>query len=183
MTFGLNKRRPRQILSRSLRWRLTRDPFFMSGIVTSDESWVNAYGPMTSRHNGRGLHLHGRRRHMAEPHSSCMSFIYLLIFWHLRDCASRIHPHTQCQTINRVFYCNVLKHLWENIQRMWPNAKNWTLIDNLFWHRALLVHEFRTRNNILSLLYPTSPDSSRLPCFPPRWKHGSKVAVLIPLTC
>jgi hypothetical protein len=69
----------------------------------------------------------------------------------------------QGQFVNTKFYCEVLRHFRENIRRKRPDlwhAKNWILHDdNAHCHRALLVREFLTNHNMLSLPHPLySPD-------------------------
>jgi transposase len=71
------------------------------------------------------------------------------------------------QTVNAEFYCNVLRHLREDIQRKQPELwrmGNWTHHDdNAPSHRALVTREFLTHNSIITLLHPPySPDLA--PC-------------------
>jgi histone-lysine N-methyltransferase SETMAR len=71
----------------------------------------------------------------------------------------------QGQTVNKKFYCEVLRRLRENIRRKRSDpwrAKNWILHDdNAPCHRALIVREFLANHNMLSLPHPPySPDLS-----------------------
>ena len=70
----------------------------------------------------------------------------------------------QGQTVNKEFYCDVLRRLGENIRRkradLW-RAQKWILHDdNAPCHRALLVREFLAKHNTPSLPHP--PYSSDL---------------------
>ena len=71
------------------------------------------------------------------------------------------------QNVNAQFYCNVLRHLREDVRRKWPelwHAGNWLLHDDdAPSHRALVTSEFLTHNSIITLLHPPySPDLA--PC-------------------
>jgi len=69
------------------------------------------------------------------------------------------------QTIHDVekFYCEVLRGLRENVRRkppeMWKNGE-WLLHhDNVPTHTSLVVREFLTRNNMITVPHPAySPD-------------------------
>jgi histone-lysine N-methyltransferase SETMAR len=93
-------------------------------------------------------------------HSSTKTM--LIVFFDIRGIVHREFV-PQGQTINKKFYCEVLRHLRENIRRkrsdLW-RAKNWILHDdNAPCHRALLVCEFLANHNTLSLPHPPySPD-------------------------
>jgi histone-lysine N-methyltransferase SETMAR len=86
----------------------------------------------------------------------------LFVFFDIRGIVHREFV-PQCQTVNKKFYCEVLRRLRENIRRkrsdLW-RAKNWILHDdNAPCHRALLVREFLAKRNMLSLPHPPySPD-------------------------
>jgi histone-lysine N-methyltransferase SETMAR len=86
----------------------------------------------------------------------------LIVFFDIRGIVHREFV-PQGQTVNKKFYCEVLRRLRENIRRkrtdLWQ-AKNWILHDdNALCHQALLVHEFLANHNMLSLLHPPySPD-------------------------
>jgi histone-lysine N-methyltransferase SETMAR len=71
------------------------------------------------------------------------------------------------RTVNAEFYCNVLRHLREDIQRKRPelwHTGNWMLHDdNAPSHRALITREFLTHDSIITL--PHLPYSRDLtPC-------------------
>ena len=94
---------------------------------------------------------------------SCSSMkSMLIIFFDIRSIIHREFLH-QGQTVNKEFYCDVLRRLRENIRRKRPDlwrAQNWILHDdNAPCHRALLVREFLAQSNTLSLPHPPySPD-------------------------
>jgi histone-lysine N-methyltransferase SETMAR len=71
------------------------------------------------------------------------------------------------QTVNAEFYCNVLRHLREEIWRKRPaqwGVGNWLLHDdNEPSHRSLITCEFLAHNSIITLPHPPySPDLA--PC-------------------
>jgi transposase len=73
----------------------------------------------------------------------------------------------QGQTVNAQFYCNVLRHLREDIRRKRPElwrAGNWLLHDdNAPSHRALTTCEFLAHNSSITCPHPPySPDLT--PC-------------------
>jgi hypothetical protein len=86
----------------------------------------------------------------------------LIVFFDIR---SIVHCEflSQGQIVNTKFYCEVLRRLRENVWRkrsdLW-RVKNWILHDDdAPCHRALLVHEFLAKHNMLSLPHlPYSPD-------------------------
>jgi hypothetical protein len=73
----------------------------------------------------------------------------------------------QGQTVNATFYVEVLKRLPERMQRVRPELwaeKNWILHhDNALSHLALIVREFFTKNDMMTMDHPSySPDL--VPC-------------------
>jgi hypothetical protein len=87
----------------------------------------------------------------------------LIVFFDIRGIVyHEFVPH--CQTVNKNFYCEVLRCLRENVRRKRSDlchAKNWILHDdNAPCHQALLAREFLASHNMLSLPHP--PYSSDL---------------------
>jgi len=71
------------------------------------------------------------------------------------------------QTVNRKFYCEVLRRLRENVRRkrpeMWKNGNLLLHHDNAPAHTSLVVREFLTKNNVTTVPHPAySPDLA--PC-------------------
>jgi histone-lysine N-methyltransferase SETMAR len=86
----------------------------------------------------------------------------LIVFFDIRGIVHRKFV-PQGHTVNKKFYCEVLRRLRENIWRkrsdLW-RTKNWILHDdNAPCHLALLVREFLANHNMLLLPHPPySPD-------------------------
>jgi hypothetical protein len=60
-------------------------------------------------------------------------------------------------TVNCDFYCDVLRHLRENVQRKRPDLlcnRNWLHHDNTHTHMSLKTTEFVTNNNMVIIPYP-----------------------------
>ena len=146
---------------KELRQSASEDPSLMSRIITGDESWVYGYDPETKQQSSQWKSPSSPRPQMArQSRSSAKSM--LIIFFDIRGV---VHQEflPQGRTVNKEFYCDVLRRLRENIRRKRPNlwhAKNWILHDdNAPCHRALLVREFLAKNNTPSLPHPPySPD-------------------------
>jgi hypothetical protein len=58
----------------------------------------------------------------------------------------------ECQTVTSTYYCDVLRQLHENVQRLYPELwqqKNWLLPhDNAPSHTSFLTREFLAKTNI-----------------------------------
>lgn len=69
-----------------------------------------------------------------------------------------VHSQFFRQAVNREFYCNVLRHLKEDVWRKRPDlwcVKNWLFHhDNAPCHRSLLTRDFLAKTNIVSLSNP-----------------------------
>jgi len=90
----------------------------------------------------------------------------LIVFFDIRGIV-RHEFVPEGQTVNAKFYCNVLRHLREDIRRKRPElwcAGNWLLHDdNAPSHRALVTREFLAHKGIITLPHPPcSPDLA--PC-------------------
>jgi histone-lysine N-methyltransferase SETMAR len=126
-----------------------------------DESWVYGYDPETKWQSSQWKSPSSPRPKKVRMSRSSTKTMLIVFF----DICSIVHRKfvPQGQTVNKKFYCEVLRHLRENIRRkrsdLWC-AKNWILHnDNAPCHRALLVREFLTNHNMLPLPHPPySPD-------------------------
>ena len=124
---------------------------------------AGSMGMIPSLCNGRAQDPQDqRRRGSATPRPRACSSCFF-------DIRGIVHHEyaPEGQTVNAGFYCNVLRHLREDIRRKRPElwcACNWLLHDdNAPSHHALVTCEFLTHNSIITLLHlPYSPDLA--PC-------------------
>lgn len=144
-----------------LRQRASEDDSLLSRIITGDESWVYAYDPETKQQSSQWKSPSSPRPQKARQSRSSLKTM-LIIFFDIRGIVHREFL-PEGQTVNKEFYCNILRRLRENVRRkradLW-RAGNWLLHDdNAPCHRALLVREFLARNTMATLPHPPySPD-------------------------
>ena len=140
------------------------DPFFSCCFITRDKSWVYGYDPETKQQSSQWKSPGSPRPKVRQSHRATKS--KLIMF---SDNRGIVHLEfaPEGQTVNANFYCNVLRHLREDIRQKQPElwrAGNWLLHDdNAPAHRALVTREFLAHNGIITLPHP--PYSSDLaPC-------------------
>jgi len=141
------------------------DPTFMSRVITGDESWVYGYDPETKQQSSQWKSPGSPRlKKVRQSRSATKSM--LIVFFDIRGI---VHHEfvPEAQTVTAEFYCNVLRHLREDIRQKRPElwcAGNWLLHDdNAPSHRALVTHEFLAHKGIITLPHPPySPDLA--PC-------------------
>jgi transposase len=136
-----------------LRQTASDDATFLSRVITGGESWIYGYDPKTKQQSSQ-----------CKMRSEVKSM--LIIFY---DIKGIVHKEFVLagQTVNSVFYCDVLQRLHENMQRLRPELcrqKNWLLHhDNAPSHTSFFTREFLTKNNMTVVPHPPySPDLA--PC-------------------
>jgi histone-lysine N-methyltransferase SETMAR len=95
--------------------RAADNPSFMSRIITGDESWVYGYDPETKRQSSQWKSPSSPRPKKARMSCSSMKTMFIVFF----DIRGIVHREfvPQGQTVNKTFYCEVLRRLRENIRR------------------------------------------------------------------
>jgi hypothetical protein len=115
---------------------------------------------INNRRSGRA-HNHQEQKKVEQVQSSTKSML-TVFFFDVKGIVRRefVPPNT---TVNSDFYCDVLRHLRENVRRkrpeLWRNH-NWLLHhDNAPAHTSLRATEFVTSNNMVITPHPPySPD-------------------------
>jgi hypothetical protein len=100
-----------------LREKANEDPTFICRITTGDESWISGYDPETNN-NRRS----GRAHNHQEQKSCCRSGVQQracsLYFFEVKWIAQRELVHSNIMsTVNSDFYCEVFRHLRENVRQ------------------------------------------------------------------
>lgn len=139
------------------------DPTLLDRIITGDESWFFQYDPETKRQSQQWLSPNTPRPKKARMSKSKVKTMLITFF----DRRGIVHKEfvPPGQTVNQVFYRQVLDRLRKRVNRVRPDiAKNWILHhDNAPCHTAFSVTEFLTSKNIPVFPQPPySPDMS--PC-------------------
>jgi hypothetical protein len=137
------------------------DPNFISTIITGDESWVYGYDPGTKQQSSQWKTPSPQRPKKARQVRSNVKSRLICLF----DTEGIVHKEfvPSGQTVNRNFYCNVLRRLKENVWGKrpvkWQN-NSWALHhDNAPALTSLLVRQFLTSTKMTVISHPPySPD-------------------------
>ncbi|KAL4090659.1 hypothetical protein QTP88_025453 [Uroleucon formosanum] len=141
------------------------DPNFIKNIVTGDETWVYGYDPETKAQSSQWKTKFSPRPKKARQVRSSVKTMLIVFF----DIEGIVHyefvPHGQ--TVNQVFYKDVLMRLREKIRKKRPEkwrTETWFLHhDNAPAHSALSIREFLADKKIPVVPHPPySPDLA--PC-------------------
>ncbi|KAL4131595.1 hypothetical protein QTP88_008888 [Uroleucon formosanum] len=141
------------------------DPNFIKNIVTGDETWVYGYDPETKAQSSQWKTKFSPRPKKARQVRSSVKTMLIVFF----DIEGIVHyefvPHGQ--TVNQVFYKDVLMRLREKIRKKCPEkwrTETWFLHhDNAPAHSALSIREFLADKKIPVVPHPPySPDLA--PC-------------------
>ncbi|KAL4090154.1 hypothetical protein QTP88_025053 [Uroleucon formosanum] len=141
------------------------DPNFIKNIVTGDETWVYGYDPETKAQSSQWKTKFSPRPKKARKVRSSVKTMLIVFF----DIEGIVHyefvPHGQ--TVNQVFYKDVLMRLREKIRKKRPEkwrTETWFLHhDNAPAHSALSIREFLADKKIPVVPHPPySPDLA--PC-------------------
>lgn len=148
-----------------LKNRVTNDPNFIKSIITGDETWVYGYDPETKVQSSQWKSANSPRPKKCRQVRSSIKVMLIVFF----DFYGLVHYEfvPKGQTVNQVFYKQVLERLREKVRRKRPEAwksKSWILHhDNAPAHSALSVREFLASKNIPVVPHPPySPDLA--PC-------------------
>lgn len=148
-------------ICQDLRQRVANDPSFLAKIVTGDETWVYSYDPETKQQSSQWKSPSSPRLKKARQSRSSKKIMLIIFF----DSHGIVHQEfvPQGQTVNKVFYCEVLRRLREKMRKKRQNlwrAGDWILHDdNAPCHRALVVREFLAQHKMSTLPHPPySPD-------------------------
>lgn len=91
------------------------DPEFSDRMITGDEMWISEYDP-ESKHQSSEWHTTEFPRLKKARMSKSRIKAMLIVFFDRRGVIhSEIVPQTQ--TVNKVFYCEVLKRLHTKVRR------------------------------------------------------------------
>jgi histone-lysine N-methyltransferase SETMAR len=105
----------RVAVCQDLRERAADNPSLMFRIITGDESWVYGYDPETEQQLSQWKSPSSPRPKKARMSRSSTKTMLIVFF----DICGIVHCEfvPQGQTVNKKFYCEVLRHLRENIRR------------------------------------------------------------------
>ena len=105
----------RVAICQELRRRALDDSTFMSRVITGDESWVYGYYPETKQQSSQWKSPGSPRPTKARQSRNATKSMLIVFF----DIRGIVHHEfaSEGQTVNAGFYCNVLRHLWEDIRR------------------------------------------------------------------
>jgi len=139
------------------------DPNLLDRVITGDESWFIHYDPETYRQRQQWLSPEAPRPKKVRMSESKVKTMMICFF----DSKGMVHKEfvPSGQTINNVFYRNVLERLHKKVLKVRPEiAKTWVLHhDNTLCHTAFNVSQFLASKGIATLPQPPySPDMS--PC-------------------
>ena len=148
----------RQKICQDLLGRLEIETIFLHKVITGDESWVSDYDPETKRQSEE-WHTKSscpKKARMSRSRVKTMIIVYF-------DSRGIVHKEfvPPGQTVNHVFYKDVLERLWKQVQRVRRDiADDWVLQhSNTPANTALSIREFLEKKNIPVLPHPPySPD-------------------------
>jgi len=125
-------------------------------VITGDETWVYQHDPETKRQSAQWKTANSPRPKMFRQSKSRVK-IMLLTFFDIRGIVHYEFVPTG-QTVNQVYYLEVLGRLREKVRRKRPEIfanNSWILHhDNALAHTALSVREFLATKQITVLEHP-----------------------------
>lgn len=150
-------------IAQDLLEQVESDPTLLDRVITGDESWFFQYDPETKRQSQQWLSPGAPRPKKARMSKSKVKTMLICFF----DSKGVVHKEfvPPGQTVNQVFYRDVLERLRKRVLRVRPEiAKTWVLHhDNAPCHTAFSVSQFLVSKGIATLPQPPySPDMS--PC-------------------
>ena len=126
------------------------NPSFLLNVITGDETWVCAYDLETKTQSSQWKSLRSPWLKKARQVKSNIKSMLICFF----DQKGIVHKEfvPPGQTVKAALYVKVLKRLWEDVWRKWPDQwRNNTWLfhhDNAPAHAALLTRLFLTDNNM-----------------------------------
>lgn len=141
---------------------IENDPDFLNSVVTGDESWMFEYDPETKRQSSEWHTKSSPRPKKARMSKSRIKSMLIVFF----DVRGIVHFEfvPPGQTVNAVFYLEVLKRLKRRVARVRTDVQAVKLHhDNAPSHSAFIVTNFLARSNTPVVPQPPySPDLA--PC-------------------
>jgi len=140
---------------------LERQDDILGHVITGDETWVYQYDPETKRQSVQWKTANSPRPKKFRQSKSRVRTM-LLTFFDIRGIVHYEFVPTG-QTVNQVYYLEVLERLHEKVRRKWSELfaiNSWILHhDNASAQTALSVREFLATKQITVLEHPAySPD-------------------------
>ena len=135
---------------------MDRQDDILGRVITGDETWDYQYDPETKRKNAQWKTANSPRPKMFRQSKSRVKRIFLTFF----DIRGIVHYEfvPTGQTVNQVYYLEVLERLREKVRRKRPELfanNSWILLhDNAPAHMALSVREFLATKQITVLEHP-----------------------------
>lgn len=141
------------------------DPDFLKTVITGDESWVYGYDPETKVQSSQWKSPQSPRPKKARQVRSKVK-VMLTVFFDYRGVVHHEYA-PEGQTVNKEYYCEVLRRLRDAVRRKRPdlwNSKKWQLHhDNAPAHSSHLIQQFLAKHGITQVRQaPYSPDLA--PC-------------------
>ncbi|UYV70307.1 hypothetical protein LAZ67_7002482 [Cordylochernes scorpioides] len=142
---------------------IQNEPDFLNSVVTGDESWMFEYDPESKRQSCAWHTKSSPRPKKARMSKSRIKTMIIVFF----DIRGIVHCEfvPQGQTVNSVFYLEVLRRLKRRISRVRTDIKDTVKLhhDNATSHTAFIITNFLARSN--TPLIPDPPYSPDLaPC-------------------
>jgi histone-lysine N-methyltransferase SETMAR len=131
-----------------------------------DKSWIYSYDPETKQQSSQWKSPQSPRTKKAQKVRSSTEGM-LIVFFDMKGIVhcEYVPPNTMVNS-DFYLYCDVLRHLRENVRRKRPelwHSHNWRLHHDAPTHMPLKTREFVTNNNIIIVPRPRySPDLA--PC-------------------
>ncbi|KAM7298352.1 putative uncharacterized protein FLJ37770 isoform X1 [Ixodes scapularis] len=149
----------RLLKCQELHERFETDPEFLDRVITGDETWIFEYDPESKRQSSEWHTTESPRPKKARMSKSRIKAMLIVFFDRKGVVHSEFVP--QGQTVNKEFYCEVLKRLRNRVRRVRKEiCDNWILHhDNASSHTALIVSELLAKMCVPTLPQPPySPD-------------------------
>jgi histone-lysine N-methyltransferase SETMAR len=130
----------------------SNDATILSRVITGDKSWIYSYDPETKQQSSQWKRSNSPRPNKARQVKRKVKSM-LIIFFHAKG-KGIFHKQfvLSGQTVNSAYYCDVLRQLCENVQRICPKLwqqRNWLLHDdNTPSHTSFFTREFFAKNKM-----------------------------------
>ncbi|GFX23891.1 mariner Mos1 transposase [Trichonephila clavipes] len=135
----------------------------MKLIITGDESWAYGYDLETKQQSSQWKPPGSLDQKKARPERSNIKVMLIVFF----DAVGIVHHEyaTQCQTVNKEFYLDVMRRLREAVRRkrpvLWVSSRWMLHHDGSPAHTANLVQQFLTKHGTIQAARPPYwPDMS-----------------------
>jgi hypothetical protein len=159
-----DQKQQRVSVCEELRHIASDDATFLSRVITGDESWIYGSDPETKQQPSQWKSPNSPRPKKERQVKSKVKSMLIIFF----DIKEIVHKEFVLagQTVNSSHYCDILRKLRENVQRLryelWRQT-NWLLHhDNAPSHSSIFTRESLTNNN-MTCHPPTHPTSLTWP--------------------